>query len=187
MRTFRAGFLFCGLGLGARGFIESRASLGDHGARFVSVGGAFNDPECWVADARIPGKLIKSLSGGVVFYCHRGLEVVDNKYQVPRTPTGEIDYSRLTLCAGYAAVSRQPRTVLQAARYVSGLRLQMIRRWLGSDTPSGKRLKRLRKAVANLPVAEGARMVAYALTRFASDKRKRVKLRREFLAGQVSE
>src|SRR5262245_41849575 len=42
--TFRAGFLFCGLGAGARGFVLSRASLGHHRARFVNVGGIDNDP-----------------------------------------------------------------------------------------------------------------------------------------------
>lgn len=42
-RTFTAGFLFCGLGAGARGFLEARAQLGDAGARFRSVGGVDND------------------------------------------------------------------------------------------------------------------------------------------------
>lgn len=44
MRTFRAGFLFCGLGAGARGFIDAAANLGRDGARFESVGGVDNDP-----------------------------------------------------------------------------------------------------------------------------------------------
>lgn len=44
-RIFRAGFLFCGLGAGARGFLESRARLGDDVARFVSVGGVDIDAE----------------------------------------------------------------------------------------------------------------------------------------------
>lgn len=43
-RTFRAGFLFCGLGAGARGFISSRANLGADDAVFESVGGVDNDP-----------------------------------------------------------------------------------------------------------------------------------------------
>lgn len=37
--TFSAGFLFCGLGAGARGFLDAAARLGPHGARFRSVGG----------------------------------------------------------------------------------------------------------------------------------------------------
>lgn len=44
-RTFTAGFLFCGLGAGARGFLEARASLAEHAARFVSVGGIDLDQE----------------------------------------------------------------------------------------------------------------------------------------------
>ena len=40
----RAGFLFCGLGAGARGFLESRVNRDGHTARFVSVGGIDNDP-----------------------------------------------------------------------------------------------------------------------------------------------
>ena len=45
VREFRAGFLFCGLGAGARGFIEARASLAKDQARFVNVGGIDNDPD----------------------------------------------------------------------------------------------------------------------------------------------
>jgi site-specific DNA-cytosine methylase len=41
---FTAGFLFCGLGAGALGFIEAFSSLGGHGAKFQSVGGIDNDP-----------------------------------------------------------------------------------------------------------------------------------------------
>ncbi len=37
--TFRVGFLACGLGAGARGFIEARAAVGQHGAQFENVGG----------------------------------------------------------------------------------------------------------------------------------------------------
>lgn len=44
-RTFKAGFLFCGLGAGARGFLEARARLGEDGARFESVGGIDIDRE----------------------------------------------------------------------------------------------------------------------------------------------
>lgn len=43
-RSFRAGFLFCGLGAGARGFISGRANLGTDDAVFESVGGIDNDP-----------------------------------------------------------------------------------------------------------------------------------------------
>jgi site-specific DNA-cytosine methylase len=42
--TFSAGFLFCGLGAGARGFLDASARLGGHGARFHSVGGIDIDP-----------------------------------------------------------------------------------------------------------------------------------------------
>ena len=42
--TYTAGFLFCGLGAGARGFLEARAADGHRRARFVSVGGIDNDP-----------------------------------------------------------------------------------------------------------------------------------------------
>lgn len=44
-RTFTAGFLFCGLGAGALGFIEASAKLGIHGARFRSMGGVDNCPD----------------------------------------------------------------------------------------------------------------------------------------------
>lgn len=44
-RVFRAGFLFSGLGAGARGFLASRASLGEDSARFVSLGGIDIDAE----------------------------------------------------------------------------------------------------------------------------------------------
>ena len=37
--TFTAGFLACGLGAGARGFVEARAVIGQHAARFVNLGG----------------------------------------------------------------------------------------------------------------------------------------------------
>lgn len=43
--TFTAGFLFCGLGAGARGFVLERAQLGKHRGRFVNVGGVDIDPE----------------------------------------------------------------------------------------------------------------------------------------------
>jgi site-specific DNA-cytosine methylase len=42
--VFRAGFLFCGLGAGARGFLDATARLGQHDARFESVGGIDLDP-----------------------------------------------------------------------------------------------------------------------------------------------
>lgn len=42
-RTFTLFNLFCGIGAGARGFLQSRARLGEHGARFVSLGGIDND------------------------------------------------------------------------------------------------------------------------------------------------
>jgi site-specific DNA-cytosine methylase len=54
-RTFRAGFLFCGLGAGALGFLRARASLGDDGARFVSVGGVDIDAEACADFERITG------------------------------------------------------------------------------------------------------------------------------------
>lgn len=41
--NFGAGFLFAGLGAGARGFLEARAQLGGAGAAFRSVGGVDND------------------------------------------------------------------------------------------------------------------------------------------------
>lgn len=42
---FTAGFLFAGLGAGALGFIEASAKLGQHGARFRSLGGVDNCPD----------------------------------------------------------------------------------------------------------------------------------------------
>ncbi len=44
-RTFRAGFLFAGLGAGARGFLQASARLGEASARFTSVGGIDIDAE----------------------------------------------------------------------------------------------------------------------------------------------
>jgi site-specific DNA-cytosine methylase len=44
-RTFRAGFLFSGLGAGARGFLDARARIGEDEARFCSVGGIDVDAE----------------------------------------------------------------------------------------------------------------------------------------------
>lgn len=44
-RTFRAGFLFSGLGAGALGFLNSLGSLGDDQARFENAGGVDIDPE----------------------------------------------------------------------------------------------------------------------------------------------
>lgn len=41
---FRAGFLFCGLGAGARGFLQAKGRLGTDTAEFVNVGGIDNDP-----------------------------------------------------------------------------------------------------------------------------------------------
>ncbi len=43
--TFRALFPFCGLGAGARGFLDASAHLFDRGLRFESVGGIDLDPE----------------------------------------------------------------------------------------------------------------------------------------------
>lgn len=37
--TYRAGFFFCGLGAGARGFVDAAISLLGQSARFESVGG----------------------------------------------------------------------------------------------------------------------------------------------------
>lgn len=42
---FSAGFLFCGLGSGTLGFIESTARLGDDEARFINAGGVDLDPD----------------------------------------------------------------------------------------------------------------------------------------------
>lgn len=44
MREFTAGFLFCGLGAGALGFIEAVGQLGEDRARFRNLGGIDNDP-----------------------------------------------------------------------------------------------------------------------------------------------
>lgn len=44
-RTFTVGFLFCGLGAGARGFLQARVNLGDDRARFRSLGGVDNDAD----------------------------------------------------------------------------------------------------------------------------------------------
>ncbi len=43
-RTFSAGFLFCGLGAGALGFLDATARLGPSQARFENVGGVDLDP-----------------------------------------------------------------------------------------------------------------------------------------------
>ncbi len=43
-RTFTALFPFCGLGAGARGFIQAAARLGENEGRFVNLGGIDNDP-----------------------------------------------------------------------------------------------------------------------------------------------
>lgn len=45
MREFTSGFLFCGLGAGALGFLRSCAQLGGATARFRSLGGVDIDPE----------------------------------------------------------------------------------------------------------------------------------------------
>lgn len=42
--TFTSAFLFCGLGAGARGFLEATARLGSSSGRFRSLGGVDNDP-----------------------------------------------------------------------------------------------------------------------------------------------
>ncbi len=44
VREFTAFFPFCGLGAGARGFLQAAARLGEHGARFRNLGGIDNDP-----------------------------------------------------------------------------------------------------------------------------------------------
>jgi site-specific DNA-cytosine methylase len=54
-RTFKVGFLFSGLGAGALGFLRARASLGDDGARFVSVGGVDIDAEACADFERVTG------------------------------------------------------------------------------------------------------------------------------------
>jgi len=43
-RQFTAGFMACGLGAGARGFIEATGRLGADSAKFKSLGGIDNDP-----------------------------------------------------------------------------------------------------------------------------------------------
>lgn len=55
MKTFRAGFLFCGLGAGARGFLQARAHLGEDEATFVSVGGIDSDPEACADFRKLTG------------------------------------------------------------------------------------------------------------------------------------
>lgn len=52
---FAAGFLFCGLGAGARGFLQSRADLRDAGARFRSVGGIDLDAEACADFEKLTG------------------------------------------------------------------------------------------------------------------------------------
>lgn len=54
-RAFRAGFLFCGLGAGARGFLEARAHLGPDAARFTSCGGIDVDAEACADFERLTG------------------------------------------------------------------------------------------------------------------------------------
>lgn len=54
-RPFRVGFLFCGLGAGALGFLRSGAQLGEDRAHFTSVGGVDNDPEACADFERLTG------------------------------------------------------------------------------------------------------------------------------------
>ena len=54
-RQFRAGFLFCGLGAGAMGFLRAAARLGEDEARFVSVGGVDVDQDACRDFARLTG------------------------------------------------------------------------------------------------------------------------------------
>ncbi len=42
--VFSAGFLYCGLGAGALGFLQASAKLGKDQGRFVNLGGIDNDP-----------------------------------------------------------------------------------------------------------------------------------------------
>jgi site-specific DNA-cytosine methylase len=44
VHEFKAGFLFCGLGAGARGFVEAASRLGKEEAKFRNLGGIDNDP-----------------------------------------------------------------------------------------------------------------------------------------------
>lgn len=53
--TFTAGFLFCGLGAGARGFLDATASLRGHEAGFRSLGGIDNDAQACTDFAALTG------------------------------------------------------------------------------------------------------------------------------------
>jgi site-specific DNA-cytosine methylase len=54
-RVFTALFPFCGLGAGARGFVEATARLGRDAARFESLGGIDVDPEACEDFGRLTG------------------------------------------------------------------------------------------------------------------------------------
>lgn len=54
--TFRAGFLFSGLGAGALGFMQSRVNLGPDAARFENVGGIDIEPDACEDFERLTGK-----------------------------------------------------------------------------------------------------------------------------------
>ena len=55
VRTFSAGFLFCGLGAGARGFLDATAHFGGSSARFRSVGGVDVDRDACRDFERLTG------------------------------------------------------------------------------------------------------------------------------------
>ncbi len=53
--SFTAGFLFCGLGAGARGFLDASAHLGEHEGCFCALGGVDNDPLACADFERLTG------------------------------------------------------------------------------------------------------------------------------------
>ena len=54
-REFTAGFLFCGLGAGALGFLDASARLGHHAGRFTNLGGIDNSEDACLDFERLTG------------------------------------------------------------------------------------------------------------------------------------
>lgn len=56
MKIFTSFYPFCGLGLGARGWLKARGRLGSDQARFINLGGIDNDPDACADFELLTGK-----------------------------------------------------------------------------------------------------------------------------------
>jgi len=98
---------------------------------------AFRDPEAWIADPAIPQKLADAMARHQPFYCHQGLETIDNVYQPAPDP------STMKMCAGFARLYRRlgSRSAIEQLAAIRALQSGLLKRYLTTDDETPNRLR----------------------------------------------